>query len=852
MRELPLYRERTLPIERTHSKEVDHDCRKCSLWKDTKTVCMNPVGDPDGLLVVADYPGSYEDALGEPLSGRSGDYLRKEIAKHWTGPIALDNALKCKVGSKKVPEKAVEKCRPYLAATIAEVAPSRVICTGGNAVKAMFGDAVPVLSARRSAGFLYEDGVMIPVFILMNAVNALRNRFMRAWFEGDLEWALTVDPATLPRPPHDGICQIIETAEDAKLVAQACRDAGGVTYDIENAGKYFDDFYQLVSVATTPYNTELGYVWSREALKNKNIACHLVDILADPEVKVSGTWIKHDHQGIERAYNIKVRGSDQDIRLLRKLEVADASGRLEHMAYLVGMGGHKQEMDKAVTKACAGITKQREKSHKAIGQLPGLEDPILEAAARSTHEPKAFAYGLVKPDLCYRYNALDAIATERLRQRAEKKLARSKPIRLIWNKVVKGTLESVTQMEQWGVPVSRPALVRYQEYLQGKMDNISKQFEAYHLNPDSPDQVGQLLYDKLKLNCAHETPTGARSTDEGTLKMIVNDHPIVRAILDHRSIGKLKGTYADGILEHVTHAGRIHPSLDVAGAGTGRTSCSDPNLQNLPRGKDKASKIARSCFVVEPGRRILQIDFRQLEYRVAAMLSADPVMIQMFKDGMDFHTGTAELIAPTFWNKPASEITKEDRSIAKTFNFALMYGMADFTLATRLGCTKAEAARLRAEIMGKWVMLAEWLADRLDETEETGSAWTQWEGQRARRRPLIQIGNSGSDDSSSKSRNTAKNSAGNSPIQGTASDYCIASLVECMNWLVNGDLDAKLFLTVHDSLMFDVAEDDIDEVAHTASAIMTQWDCGPVPLEVDVEVGQTWADLETYDMAVAA
>jgi DNA polymerase-1 len=389
----------------------------------------------------------------------------------------------------------------------------------------------------------------------------------------------------------------------------------------------------------------------------------------------------------------------------------------------------------------------------------------------------------------------------------------------------------------------------YQKYLNAKIGLARRKIDKYDIDPSKRLQVADLLYNKLKLEVVSETDEGDPSTEKGALTQLKVEHPVVPAILEWRALDKLRGTYAEGLVKHIRDDGRIHPNLDVAGASSGRTSCKEPNLQNIPRTSDESAAMARNCFVAAPGRRILQLDYSQLEYRIAAMLSGDTVMTGMFQRGEDFHTATAKLIAQSYFNVHPDDITKEMRSQAKTFNFGLLFGMTDGGMSQRMGCTKAKAAELRKAIMGEWKELDAWIKRVLIESRESGFAYTMWEGEVARQRSLPLLGNLGDNWKASGLKRTAENSTNNTPVQGSASELCVMSLTECIHWLMMDDLDAKLILSVHDSLMFDVAEDDLDEVARTAHGIMTQWDLGDVPCVVDVEEGQSWGELKEYKVA---
>jgi DNA polymerase-1 len=722
---------------------------------------------------------------------------------------------------------------------------------GGNPVLSIFGESVPVMSARHSINWIWnsEGTDLIPIFILTNPVNTLRNKFVRRWFERDLRWALTCDLDSQWFPPLESVHRIVETEADALLAEREIRQAGGMTFDTETAGRIGHNYYKVLCVAAMAYGDPLEnpFVWTESALADERLLAPLRRLLEDPAIKLCGHNLKYDVQSVKVGLDIRATGTDNCTMLTRKLLWSDSSGKLEHLDYSVGMGGHKREAQMAIAKACESITKARTKSTKAVGFLPGTVSQVFcEAIKYHEDEPKAFAYGLIQKDLLHRYCGLDVVATERLRVWQEPQLEKKQPIKRIWNKVVRDTTEAVAQVELWGVPVDRQAVQAYDSYLEVRVREIEKKFENYNVNPGSPAQLAKLLYDKLDLPCRVYTDTGAESTNEEALKAIEDQHPIVRDIMNYRELSHLKNTYAGGLYKHIRDDGRVHPTIHIDGAASGRASASKPNIQNQPSGLTEHAKLVRNCFVALPGHKLIQLDYSSLELRIAAMLSGDPVMKQIFFDGVDYHMQTAILICQTAWGITADQIEKKHRTGAKTANFAILYGKTIKGIAKQIGCSVEKAEEIVNAIFGKMRDLKSWIDDRIAETNRTGVTWTWWDGKPARCRHLWRIAST--DEESSKSRGTAERSSYNTPIQGTAAEYCTASLVSCVNWLLDEQIPGELIVPVHDSLMFHVPDDHVDLVAHRAHDTMLSWNSLDVPLAVDVEVGQTWGSLEKYQI----
>lgn len=267
-----------------------------------------------------------------------------------------------------------------------------------------------------------------------------------------------------------------------------------------------------------------------------------------------------------------------------------------------------------------------------------------------------------------------------------------------------------------------------------------------------------------------------------------------------------------------------------------------PNMQNIPV-RTELGRMIRKAFIAGVGNKLMQFDFSQLELRVAADLSNDPLMLDIFHKGEDYHQRTAELVSQQVWGIPPEQVKKDHRSQAKTINFRTLYGGSDYANSKALGISIVAAKTLREAIFGRFNIMAKWFREQLTIGRRTGYAWTWWGGHRGRRRSLWQIG-----DSDEKNRGTAERSTGNTPIQGTASDYCLASVIALVNWIEQDAFPGKLVGTVHDSVLLEVPEDCVEEAAYQIPQIMTQWRTkNNVPLVVDIEIGDTWGELIDYE-----
>lgn len=829
---------------------IDADCQQCTLHRYAQHRCLPADGTQGGLYVAGKHPGKVEDVAARCHVGASGKSLRRVVAKHWQGPVALDNVCRCYPGpGRSTTPTQLAACRPYMRTVLRAVQPTRLIALGSEAAYAMTGRSPPVLSVRR--GYSWErlpDGRLVPLYFVMHPAAGERNQMLKRWFEIDLAWALR--SPTPPLPPWDATMHYVQTPGDARwAVAELRFEAPWFAYDMEWAGTPFTDYFEVVCVACCSSGCDDAFVWEREALQNPGCLEPLLQLLADPSVGKVGHNIKADNSSVWAAWGVQVRGTYGDTRLWRRLLEAESDGRLEVCAELVGMGGHKAENDAALDVAVKRIQRKRNDQAKQQLGIFGDPEPAMAAALAAPHEhPLRYAYAMVPPEVRARYCARDAVSTARLGDLLEGRLADRPEIQRVWDLIVHDATDAVEQMERWGIAADRQAMHELDEYLGLELSQVRQRLGTYGtFNPNSPDDVAKLLFGTLGLKPVKQTPGGKRpSTDKEVLTKLSKAHPVVADIIEHRRLEKMRSNWGKKTIDFIRKDGRIHPELKLDGAATGRLSCIAPPLHQLPRSHTTEGQMIKRCFVAPPGYSLLNADYSQVELRTVAFLSGDPVMISMFLSGEDFHLATAKLIAKTYWGIEPEQVEDKHRSYSKSFNFGLLYGMTDGGLARRLGTTKAKARQLREAIMGKWKVLAQWMAERLKEARQLGEARTWWAGMPARSRPLPYIRST-----DNLQRANAENSAINTPVQGTASDFMLASIARLVAWVRSAQLPAKVVLTVHDSVVLEVRNDAIDHVAQGVVAIMQDHHSMGMPLKVDVEVGPTLADLKPWQPQAA-
>ncbi|MEO7329292.1 MAG: DNA polymerase I [Minicystis sp.] len=383
-------------------------------------------------------------------------------------------------------------------------------------------------------------------------------------------------------------------------------------------------------------------------------------------------------------------------------------------------------------------------------------------------------------------------------------------------------------MEQTGVlvdPVALDALAHEMAKELTTLEEKAREAAGQDFNLGSPKQLETVLFDVLKLRSSKKTKTG-RSTDAEVLEALVDDHPLPKLILDHRAIAKLKGTYVDA-LPRLIHpkTGRVHTHWNQAAAATGRISSEDPNLQNIPI-RSALGKLIRRAFIAPPGHVIVSADYSQIELRVLAHLSHDPVLVDAFRTGQDVHVRTAMEV----FGVSADDVTEDMRRKSKTINFGVIYGMGESALSKRLGITRQEAARFIDAYFARYVGVKSFMETTMADARRTDVVHTLF----GRRRLVPDLRNT-----DQMRRSQAERIAQNTPIQGTAADLIKMAMVKLAKPVVPG---ARMVLTVHDELAFEVPEERAAEAAEIIRAAMEQVVSFDVPLVVDVGAGKTWAD----------
>lgn len=412
----------------------------------------------------------------------------------------------------------------------------------------------------------------------------------------------------------------------------------------------------------------------------------------------------------------------------------------------------------------------------------------------------------------------------------------------VYEKIEKPLVPVLRGMETHGVCIDKKVLTELSKKYTAELKEIEKRiFKAAgrEFNVSSPKQLGEVLYDDLGLKVAgkatKKTATGQRSTKESELEKLRDTHPIIPDIFEHRQIQKLLGTYVDSIPKQLDKEGRLHTSYIQTGAATGRMASKDPNLQNIPIRSDRGRAI-RHAFIAPKGYSLVGFDYSQIELRIAAILSEDEKLIDIFRSGRDVH----HEVAAAVFNVPSEQVDREMRRRAKIINFGILYGMGVNALKTNLGTSTAEAHQFHEDYFRTFSRLAEYLEETKGKARRLGFTETMF----GRRREFA-----GMKSSLPYVRAQAERMAINAPLQGTQADIIKLAMVRISEMLKEEKLedDVHLILQVHDELVFEIKDSRIKEMAPKIKDIMESvledHETHGVPVLAQGKVGPDWGSM---------
>ena len=389
---------------------------------------------------------------------------------------------------------------------------------------------------------------------------------------------------------------------------------------------------------------------------------------------------------------------------------------------------------------------------------------------------------------------------------------------------------SLFNMEQTGICVNRLALSEFSMQLSEMASELEKDIYAEageEFNINSPIQLGNILFDKMKLPHGKKTKKGF-STSADVLEKLAPDFPIVNKILKYRQVVKLKSTYAEGLANFIGEDGRIHGVFNQTITATGRISSTEPNLQNIPIRRAMGQEI-RKAFEAKEGCVLLDADYSQIELRLLAHMSGDDNLISAYKSEADIHKMTASKV----FNTPLDQVTKEQRSNAKAVNFGIVYGISSFGLSQDLSITRKQAQEYINQYFETYPQVKEYLDRTVREAKINGFVTTMF----GRRRPIPELANT-----NFMLRQFGERVAMNSPLQGSAADIMKIAMINVEKALKEANLKARIVLQVHDELLVEAPESEVEQVKEILYNEMKNAADTKVPLEVEVDCGKNWLE----------
>jgi DNA polymerase-1 len=428
------------------------------------------------------------------------------------------------------------------------------------------------------------------------------------------------------------------------------------------------------------------------------------------------------------------------------------------------------------------------------------------------------------------YAAEDADITLQLHQAMYPEVQNNKGLQFVYSNIEVPVSVVLQKIERNGVLIDADMLNRQSTEIALRLHELEQQayvLAEQNFNLNSPKQLGEIFFQKLGLPVVKKTPSGAPSTDEEVLQKLAEDYPLPKLVLEYRGLAKLKSTYTDKLPKMIhPHTGRVHTNYAQAVAVTGRLASNDPNLQNIPVRTAEGRRI-REAFIAAPGHHIVSADYSQIELRIMAHISGDANLLKAFANGEDIHRATA---AEIFGVTP-DVVTSEQRRYAKVINFGLIYGMSAFGLAGNLGIERSAAQNYIDRYFQRYPGVAQYMADTRTKAKAHGFVETVF----GRRLWLPEINGA-----NGPRRQGAERAAINAPMQGTAADLIKLAMIAVQNWLESAQLQTRMIMQVHDELVLEVPDSELELVRTRLPELMANVAKLDVPLIAETGIGANW------------
>lgn len=628
-------------------------------------------------------------------------------------------------------------------------------------------------------------------------INHYREMEFKNWLAESLDGETTNDIKTIKRKKS---YDIITKQTDFDKWLKKLEKAKLLAFDTETTSLNYMDA-ELVGVSFAIKADESAYVpfghdyaGAPTQLKKEGVLKALAPILANPDIKKIGQNIKYDMEVLGNA-GIKVAGVAFDTML---------------ESYVIDSASNNHSMDNLALKYLGVKTiKYEDVAGKGAKQIPFNQVP-LETAGE--------------------YAAEDADITLQLHENLWPRVKKEKGLTYIFENIEMPLIPVLAHIEMNGVLIDPDKLRKQSKELQSRLDELEK--DAFNLagnefNLNSPKQLQEILFDKLKLPILKKTPKGQPSTAEAVLQELAVDFEIPRLIIEYRSLSKLISTYTSKLPEQINaKTNRVHTSYNQTVTATGRLSSSDPNLQNIPI-RSKEGRRIREAFIAPKGHKLVSADYSQIELRIMAHISQDKNLLKAFANNHDVHRATAAEV----WGVPYDEVTNDMRRHAKAINFGLIYGMSAHGLSKQIGADHKTAQHYIDTYFKRYPGVHAYMENTREKAHKEGFVETLW----GRRLYLPEINSK-----QIPRQKAAERAAINAPLQGSAADIIKIAMIHIEKWLNESHVDVKMIMQVHDELVFEVPDDKVDEF----SKIIENYMCDPikldVPILVSVGVGDNW------------
>ena len=612
-------------------------------------------------------------------------------------------------------------------------------------------------------------------------------------------WLQEVPERQATSPKINKSYKCITTKKDLKKVIKEASKSDTVAIDTETTGLDYIDS-ELVGISISFNAGEGFYIPIKHndesiiQLPLEDVINELKPLLENSEKKIIGQNIKFD-KNILMKYGLKLASIKNDTMM---------------MSYVLDASATRHNLD-----ALASYY---------LGYKTSTYEDVAGKGA------KQISFDDVPIDIATNYAAEDADITLRLYEELSPKLKNIESLNKLNEEIEIPLIEVLSDMERNGAILNAKVLNAQSKDLEERiirLENKAYKLAGEEFNLGSTKQLREIFFDKLNYRVIKKTPGGQPSTDEKVLAELAEEYELPKVLLEHRTLSKLKSTYTDKLPNQISSlSGKVHTSFHQAVTTTGRLSSSDPNLQNIPIRTEDGRRI-RQAFEPSNGNKFISADYSQIELRVMAHLSKDPGLLSAFQEGEDVHSKTASEV----FNVDIEDVTSDLRRNAKAINFGLIYGISAFGLGKQLGITRNLAAEYMAMYFEKYPGVKQYMESTKESASQNGYVETLF----GRRLYLKEI-----NANNALRRQASERAAINAPVQGTAADIMKIAMIRMYQALEKEKSEARIILQVHDELILDTPEKEIDRVIELTTEAMKEATLLDVPLEIDIGIGDNW------------